>query len=183
MSVLGRAGGNEPRRARQVGSLRDQQHSSILRVPPESLVPVDRALLDRAVVGVGRASKLRGTHAVHHTGEPEPDVGTEPGSVRGYSDVREEVALGVHSPVVEAELGLRNGLPFKAGRSVSRMNHGWSCVAADGNRPDDRAGGSRGVDGQNDRLGSQADEVPSYAGSPQDVGQEAEALGQLIIKG
>src|SRR5215469_17341987 len=52
--ILGRAGGNEPRRARQVGSLRNQQHSSILRVSPESLVPVDRALLNGPVVGVGR---------------------------------------------------------------------------------------------------------------------------------
>ena len=63
VSILGRAGGNEPRRARQVGSLRDQQHSSILRVPPEGLVPVDRTLLDSAATNVGRALESLCGHA------------------------------------------------------------------------------------------------------------------------
>src|SRR5215472_7255414 len=80
MRILRRAGGNEPRRARQVGSLRDQQHSSILRVSPESLVPVDRALLNGPVVGVGGVRSA------------EADERLSRGR-RG--DVRESVALGI----------------------------------------------------------------------------------------
>ena len=52
VSILGRAGGNEPRRARQVRDLRNQQDCAVLRVPPKDLIPVDRPLLDGAVVAL-----------------------------------------------------------------------------------------------------------------------------------
>src|SRR5215472_4360581 len=99
VSILWCAGGNEPRSAGQVRSLRDQQHSSILRVSPESLVPVDRALLNGAVVVV------TGVHA------SKPDNRFD-GCSR--SDVRERVPLRVHCPVVKAELRLGACLPFEA---------------------------------------------------------------------
>src|SRR5262249_38929144 len=50
MSILGRAGGNEPRSAGQVRVLRDQQDGAVLRVPPEGLGPIDRTLLNGAVL-------------------------------------------------------------------------------------------------------------------------------------
>src|ERR1700688_2597320 len=97
MRILGRAGGDKPRAARQVRGLGYELKSSVVGISPEGLDPADGRLLNRTVIAVRRAIKAI-------------SAGRSSG---GAATRGREVAPDVYEAIVTVQQDLRRDLPFK----------------------------------------------------------------------
>src|SRR5947209_11743443 len=108
VSVLWVRRHREPRASGYVGSLGYQQHSTELRIAPESLGPIDGAFLDRAVLNACRRGRCA---EASNADERRASCG----------EIAEGVALEVGSTIVEAQLRFAR-LSLNSNQRIAGMN-------------------------------------------------------------
>src|SRR5271163_3365948 len=155
MRVPRRARSDKPRIATHIGILRVILKRSVLIGFPEGLQPIERRLLNGAVIGVGRSRPARSDDRVRI------------GGVRGVS---EEIPTEIIFTVINGECGPFRGDPLKAGEARSRVYHGRKDVGARGVRP-------------KDYLWSVRYQIVGSALAPERIDQEEEVVENFNVPG
>src|SRR5271167_3629454 len=155
MCVPRRTWSDKPRSPTHIRILRVILERSVLIGLPEGLQPIERVLLNGAVVGVRRAWPSI------------PDDRARSGSIRG---VPEEIPSEIILAVVDGECGPFRGDPLKAGEARSSMHHGRKDV------------GSRGIWPKN-QLWSVRYQIVGSAVAPIRIEQEEEVVEKFIVPG